>query len=106
LGVATPYLVACYLRSFFVVLKFGTKAYSVLAAGVFSLAVVVGCNSEETPPAGGAAPVAAPGAVPPGRPPAAETKSAPTTTEAPPVTQPKDKEEMKPKDKDEAKPKP
>jgi hypothetical protein len=97
LGVETPYLVACYLRSVFVVLKFGTKAYSVLAAGAFSLVLVVGCNSEETPPAGGAAPVTAPGAIPPGKA-SSETKPAPTTTEAPPVTAPKDKmEDAKPK---------
>jgi hypothetical protein len=80
-----------------VVLKFATKACSVLAAGVFALALVVGCNSEETPPAGGAAPVSAPGALPPGKAPTAETKPAPSTTPAPPVTPPKDKEEAKPK---------
>ena len=76
-------------------IKFGTKACTVLATAVFSLALVAGCNSDEPAPDAGAPPKA-PGATPPGK--APEVKSTPAPTPPPPVTAPdKGKDEGKPK---------
>ncbi len=61
-------------------IKFGFKAFSVLASGVFALAIVSGCTEEAAPPA--AAPAAAPGASAPAKP-AMEKPAAPAPVPAP-----------------------